>query len=173
MAKETDVNTQPQKTEGGQARAEAAKKKEPPAFAWKLTGYSEGLTLTLLKCVDPKDAESQLERLRQEGRYKGLLISPIEVPVPPPPDARKWEPPKPVSAAKPERRPPAKAPVPKGPKPEPVKVQAVATPAVVATKKKPTRPEAPKPAKKAAKAKPKAADKAKKARKTTAPRKKK
>jgi len=171
VAKETDVNTQPQKTEGGQARAEAAKKKEPPAFAWKLTGYSDGLTLTLLKCVDPKDAESQLERLQQEGRYKGLLISPIEVPVPPPPDARKWEPPKPVSAAKPERRPPAKAPVPKGPKPEPVKVQDVAKP--VAPKKKAMRPAAIKPAKPAAKAKPKAADKARKARKTTPARKKK
>jgi hypothetical protein len=172
VAKETDVNTQQQKTEGGQARAEAAKKKEPPAFAWKLTGYSDGLTLTLLKCVDPKDAESQLERLQQEGRYKGLLISPIDAPVPPPPDARKWEPPKPVSVPRQERRPWVKAPVPKGPKVEPAKVQAAARPAV-ATKKKATRPVAPKPARKAAKAKPKTTDKARKAGKTTAARKKK
>ncbi len=71
----------------------AARKKEPPAFAWKLTGYADGLTLTLLKCVERKDAEAQLVRLEKEGYYTGLLISALTDPVPPGPTVKKkWEP---------------------------------------------------------------------------------
>ncbi len=71
----------------------AARKKEPPAFAWKLTGYADGLTLTLLKCVERKDAEAQLVRLEKEGYYTGLLITALTDPVPPGPAVKKkWEP---------------------------------------------------------------------------------
>ena len=79
--------------EGVVSGSSAARKKEPPAFAWKLTGYADGLTLTLLKCVERKDAEAQLVRLEKEGYYTGLLITALTDPVPPGPTVKKkWEP---------------------------------------------------------------------------------
>ncbi|MBN1514185.1 MAG: hypothetical protein JXB13_19370 [Phycisphaerae bacterium] len=80
-------------SEGVASGSSAARKKEPPAFAWKLTGYADGLTLTLLKCVERKDAEAQLVRLEKEGYYTGLLITALTDPVPPGPTVKKkWEP---------------------------------------------------------------------------------
>jgi hypothetical protein len=66
-----------------------ARQKEVPAFEWKLVGYADGLTLTLLKSVEHKDAEAQLNRLQSEGYYDGLAIYPIDAPVPPPPSSRR------------------------------------------------------------------------------------
>lgn len=61
------------------------RKKEVPSFEWKLIGYADGLTLTLLKSVEHKDVEAQLNRLQSEGHYLGLAIYPIDAKVPPPP----------------------------------------------------------------------------------------
>ena len=92
VAKETSQETE--KTQSREAASRAvAKKKEPPPFAWKLTGYADGLTLTLLKCIEKKDAEAQKARLECEGYYTGLMITPLDAPVSPPPNVRKkWEP---------------------------------------------------------------------------------
>jgi hypothetical protein len=65
------------------------RQKEGPGFEWKLVGYADGLTLTLLKAVEHKDAEAQLNRLRSEGYYDGLAIYPIDAAVPPPPSSRR------------------------------------------------------------------------------------
>ncbi len=136
----------------------AAKKKEPPAFAWKLTGYADGLTLTLLKCVDKKDADAQMERLQAEGYYTGLLVSAIDDTVPPPPDTKnRWKPepiPEPSKSKKAAAR--VKAPkkpltpsIIRGPKPK-VAVAKEKT-AKKATAKKTTKTKATKTTKKAVK----------------------
>lgn len=61
--------------------------KEPPPFKWKLIGYVEGLTVTLLKAIELPDAEAQLVRLAEEGYYRGLQIFPIDAKVPNDPQA--------------------------------------------------------------------------------------
>jgi hypothetical protein len=92
-SKETDIKPKEQQGEGAASGSSAARKKEPPAFAWKLTGYADGLTLTLLKCVERKDADAQLARLEKEGYYTGLLVTPLTDSVPPAPSVKKkWEP---------------------------------------------------------------------------------
>ena len=92
MAKETSQETEKAQSREAASRA-VAKKKEPPPFAWKLTGYADGLTLTLLKCIEKKDAEAQKARLECEGYYTGLMITPLDAPVSPPPSVRKkWQP---------------------------------------------------------------------------------
>jgi hypothetical protein len=63
------------------------RQKEGPGFEWKLVGYADGLTLTLLKSVEHKDVEAQLNRLQSEGYYDGLAIYPIDASVPPPPSS--------------------------------------------------------------------------------------
>jgi len=64
--------------------------KEVPAFAWKLVGYVDGLTVTLLKSVDRSEVEAQYERLRDEDYYRGVTIYPIDAEVPPDPLAAKF-----------------------------------------------------------------------------------
>lgn len=61
--------------------------KEPPPFKWKLMGYVDGYTVTLLKAIEREDAEAQLLRLQEEGYYRGLEIYPIDAKVPADPDA--------------------------------------------------------------------------------------
>ena len=61
--------------------------KEPPPFKWKLMGYVDGLTVTLLKAVEREDAEAQMTRLEEEGYYRGLEIYPIDAKVPADPQA--------------------------------------------------------------------------------------
>ncbi len=137
--------------------------KEPPAFKWKLAGYVDGLTVTLLKAVDQAEVEAQLERLQAEGYYRDLTVYPIDAKVPPDPMAAKFAKERkaaeraaaPAKGAKAAHRPvkasaakpaPAKA----KPKPKPVK-PAARKPAAPAKKKaaKPPKPVARgKPAKK-------------------------
>ena len=58
--------------------------KEVIPLAWKLVGISDGMPVTLLKCVERIEAEAQLERLQGERYYKNLGIYAIDdrVPVP-------------------------------------------------------------------------------------------
>lgn len=76
------------------ARGTAAKKppasKEPPVFQWKLVGYSRGIPLTLLKCVERSDAETQLERYQAEGYYGELAIHAIDAKIPIPQEMLEW-----------------------------------------------------------------------------------
>jgi hypothetical protein len=104
--------------------------KEPPAFKWKIAGYVNGLTVTLLKAVERDEVEAQLERLQAEGYYRGVDIYPIEAKVPPDPlaarFAREEKAARRLAAPKPTRKPAkavtAKAPVPKPKlKPKPLK----------------------------------------------------
>ena len=44
--KEAQAKEKPESGEGAASSSSAARKKEPPAVAWKLTGYADGLTLT-------------------------------------------------------------------------------------------------------------------------------
>lgn len=64
--------------------------KEVPAFEWKLVGYVDGLTVTLLKSVERSEVEAQLERLSNESYYRDVTIYPIDAEVPPDPLAAKF-----------------------------------------------------------------------------------
>ncbi len=61
---------------GAPRRAPAAKEIIP--LAWKLIGTSAGTPVTLLKCIERKDAEAQMARLETEGYYQHLKIYPAE-----------------------------------------------------------------------------------------------
>jgi hypothetical protein len=56
--------------------------KEVIPMAWKLVGTSAGVPVTLLKCIERSDAESQLARLEIEGYYRDLGIFPVEDEIP-------------------------------------------------------------------------------------------
>ena len=119
--------------------------KEPPAFKWKLAGYVDGLTVTLLKAVDQAEVEAQLERLQAEGYYRDLTIYPIDAKVPPDPMAARFAKERKAaeraaapakgskSAHRPAKAPAAKA-APAKAKPKPVK-PAARKPAPAAKKK--------------------------------------
>lgn len=64
--------------------------KEVPQFQWKLTGYVDGLTVTLLKSVDRSELEPQLGRIEADEYYRGVAIHPIDAKVPPDPLAAKF-----------------------------------------------------------------------------------
>lgn len=63
--------------------------KEIVPLAWKLVGFSDGMPVTLLKCVERSEAEAQLERLQAERYYSGLAIYEIDAKVPVPAAAEK------------------------------------------------------------------------------------
>ncbi len=63
-----------------QRRAPAIKEVIP--LAWKLVGTSAGTPVTLLKCIERKDAEVQMARLEAEGYYQRLEIFGAEEKVP-------------------------------------------------------------------------------------------
>jgi len=64
--------------------------KEVPPFRWKLVGYSRGIPLTLLKCVEQSEAEAHLERYRAEAYYDDLAIHAIGARIPLPTNASLW-----------------------------------------------------------------------------------
>jgi len=63
--------------------------KEVVPLAWKLVGISDGMPVTLLKCIDRAEAEAQLERLQSERYYSELAIYEIDAEVPVPASAVK------------------------------------------------------------------------------------
>jgi hypothetical protein len=137
--------------------------KEVPAFRWKLVGYSHGIPLTLLKCVERNDIEAQLERYQAEGYYSELTIHPIEAKIPIPKELKDWISDREAAAAKSAGKAAAAR------KESAAKAKAARKPAAA---KKPVRPSKVTASKKKAKAPSKAAvkktDKAK-AKKATAP----
>lgn len=63
--------------------------KEVIPMAWKLVGMSDGMPVTLLKCVERIEAEAQLERLKGERYYEKLAVYAIDTEVPIPAAAAK------------------------------------------------------------------------------------
>ena|GEM_PF-3878389 len=106
--------------------------KEVPQFQWKLTGYVDGLTVTLLKAVERSELEPQCERLAGDGYYRGVAIHPIDAKVPPDPLAAKFARAKKTTRGKPATKKAGKK----------AKKKAKAAPIKAKVKKKPAKPPA-------------------------------